>query len=54
MAQNSAAFGFVWETLSGGRERPNLKIDMNQVTNLKSLGFTWKKKSNLQGFSTSF
>ena len=29
--------------------RPNFKIDMNQVTNLKSLDFTWKKNSKFTG-----
>ena len=29
------------------RGRPNLRNDMNQVKNLKSLGFTWKRIANL-------
>ena len=34
---------FVQKTSNYSRGRPNLRIDMNQVANLKSLGFTWKK-----------
>ena len=43
MAQNSSVFAFVWKTSNDSRGGPNLIIDMNQVTNLKSLAFTWKK-----------
>ena len=43
MAQNNSVF-FVWKISNDDRERPNLRIVMNQVTNLKSLGFTWKKE----------
>ena len=34
--------------------RPNFRIDMNQVTNLKSLGLIWKKIANLVGVTASF
>ena len=54
MLQNNSVIVFVWKTSNNSRGRPNVKIDMNQVTNLKSLGFTWKKKANLLGVSTSF
>ena len=55
MAQNNFAFVFVQKTSNNSCERPNLRIDMNQVTNLKSLGFTWQKIPNLLGgVSTSF
>ena len=40
MAQNNSAF--VWKTSNYSRGRSNLRNDMNQVKNLKSLGFTWK------------
>ena len=43
MAQNNSVFVFAWKTSNASRGRPNLRIDMNQVTNLKSLDFTWKK-----------
>ena len=43
MAQNKSVFVFVWKTSNDSRGRPNLRIDMNQVTNLKSLGFIWKE-----------
>ena len=36
MAQNNLVFGFVWKTFNGSRGRRNLRIEMNQVTNLKS------------------
>ena len=45
---------FVQKTSNYSHGRPNLRIDMNQVANLKSLGFTWKKIANLLGISTSF
>ena len=43
MAQSNSAFVFVCKISNNSHGRPNLKIDMKQVTNLKSLGFTWKK-----------
>ena len=43
MAQNNSVFVFVRKTSSDSRERPNLRISMKQVTNLKPLGFTWEK-----------
>ena len=43
MAQNNSVFDFVRKTSNKRRGRPNLTIDMNQVTNLKSLGFKWEK-----------
>ena len=43
MAQNNLVFAFVWKTSNDSCGRPNLRIDMNQVTNLKSMGFTRKK-----------
>ena len=39
--QNNAVF--VWKTSKYSRGRPNVRNDMNQGTNLKSLGFTWKR-----------
>ena len=54
MAQNNPTFAFVWKTLNDCSGRPNLRIDINQVTNLKSLGFTWKKLVNLLEVFTSF
>ena len=47
MAQNNSLF--VWKTSSYSRGRSNLKNDMNQVTNLKSLGFAWENIANLLG-----
>ena len=47
MAQNNSLF--VWKTSNYSRGRPNLRNDMNQATNLKSLGFRWKRISNLLG-----
>ena len=44
MAQNNSVFVFVRKTSNESRGRQNFRIDMNQVRNLKSLGFTWKKK----------
>ena len=38
MAQNNSLF--LWKTSNNSRGRSNLRDDMNQVTNLKSLGFT--------------
>ena len=41
---NSGFFFFVFpKTFSYSPGRLNLRIDMNQVTNLKSLDSTWKK-----------
>ena len=48
------SFVFIWKTSNDSRRRPNLRIEMNQVTNLKSLGFTLKKITNLQEVSASF
>ena len=47
MAQNNSLF--VWKTSNYSRERSNLRNDMNQVTNLKSLGFTQERIANLLG-----
>ena len=44
MAQNNSVFVFVEKNSNDCHGRPNLSINMNQVTNLKSLGFTWKKQ----------
>ena len=47
MAQNNSLF--VWKTSNYSRGRLNLRNDMNQVTNLKSLGFTQERITNLLG-----
>ena len=47
MAQNNSFI--IWKTANCSRGRTNLRNDMNQVTNLKLLGFTWKRISNLLG-----
>ena len=47
MVQNNSVF--VWKTLNYSRRRANLRNDMNDVTNLKSLGFTWKRIASLLG-----
>ena len=47
MAQNNSVS--VWKTSNYSRRRPNLRNDLNQVTNLKSLGFAWKRIANLLG-----
>ena len=47
MAQNDSVF--VWKTSNYSRGRPNLRNNMNQVTNLKSLGFKWKRIASLLG-----
>ena len=47
MAQNNSLF--VWRTSNYSRERSNLRNDMNQVTNLQSLGFTQERIGNLLG-----
>ena len=45
MAQNNSLL--IWKTSSYSRGRSNLRNDMNQVTNLKSLGFTRERIANL-------
>ena len=47
VAQNNSLF--VWKTSNFSRGRSNLRNDMNQITNLKSLGFTREGIGNLQG-----
>ena len=47
MAQNNSVF--VWKTSNYSCGKPNLRNDINQVTNLKSLGFTWKRIASLLG-----
>ena len=47
MAKNNSLF--VWKTLNYSRERSNLRNEMNQVTNLKSLSFTGETIANLPG-----
>ena len=47
MAQNNSLF--VWKTSNDSRGRSNLRNYMNQVTNLKSLGFTRERIANLLG-----
>ena len=47
MAQNNSVF--VWKTSNYSRGRPNLRNDLNQVTNLKSRSFKWKTIANLLG-----
>ena len=47
MAQNNSLF--VWKTSNYSRGRSNLRNDMNQTTNLKSLGFTRERIANLLG-----
>ena len=47
MAQNNSLF--VWKTSDYSRGRSNLRNNMNQVTNLKSLGFTRERIANLLG-----
>ena len=47
MAQSKSLF--VWKTLNYSRGRSSLGIYMNQVINLNSLGFTWKRIANLLG-----
>ena len=46
-AQNNTPF--VWKTSNYSRGRSNLRNDMNQVTNLKSLGFTRERIAKLVG-----
>ena len=45
MAQNNSLF--VWKTSNYSRGRSKLRNEMNQVTNLKSMGFAWKRIANL-------
>ena len=47
MAQNNSVF--VWKTSNYSRGRLNLRNDVNQITNLKSLGLTWKRIASLLG-----
>ena len=54
MAQNDSFFVFIWKTSNDSGGRPDLRIDINQVTNLKSKDFAWKKIANLMGVSASF
>ena len=52
MAQNNLLF--VWKISNYSRGRSNLRNDMNQVTNLKSLGFTRERTVNLLGVFPKF
>ena len=52
MAQNNSLLD--WKISNYSRGRPNLRNDMNQVTNLKPLGFTWKRIVNLVGVFPNF
>ena len=53
MAQNNSLF--VWKTSNYSRGRSNLRNDINQVTNLKSLLFTRERIAKLLGvFPESF
>ena len=45
MSQNNSLF--VYKTSNCSRGRSNLRNDMNQVTNLKLLGFTRERITNL-------
>ena len=45
MSQNNSLF--VYKTSNCSRGRSNLRNDMNQVTNLKLLGFTRERIANL-------
>ena len=47
IAQNNSLF--VWKTSNYSRGRSNLRNDMKQVTNLKSLGFTRERIAKLLG-----
>ena len=47
MAQNNSLF--VWKTLNYSRGRSNLRYDMKQLTNLKSLGITRERIAKLLG-----
>ena len=44
MAQINSVLPFLRKTSSDSRRRPSLRIDMKQVTYLKSLSFIWKKQ----------
>ena len=48
LAQNNSLF--VWKTSNYSCGRSNLRNDMKQVTNLKSLGFTRERIAKLLGF----
>ena len=54
MAQNNSVFVFVQKISNDSPGRPNSRININHVVNLKSLCFTWKKIANFHGVSTSF
>ena len=43
MAKKNSVFAFAWKTSNDSRKRLKLRTDMNQVTNLKLLGFICKK-----------
>ena len=45
VAQNNSVF--VWKTANCSCGRANLRNNMNQVKNLKSLDFTWKRIAKL-------
>ena len=47
MDQNNSLF--IWKTSNYSRGRSNLRNDMKQVTNLKSLGFTRERIAKLLG-----
>ena len=47
MAQKNSVF--VWKTSNYSCGRSKLRNNLNQVTNLKSLGIKWKKIVNLVG-----
>ena len=47
MAQNNSLF--VWKTSNYSRGRSNLRNNMKQVTNMKSLGFTRERIAKLLG-----
>ena len=47
MAQKNSVF--VWKTSNYSRGRSEFRNNLNQVTNLKSLGIKWKKIVNLVG-----
>ena len=52
MAQNNSLF--VWKTSNYNRGRSKLRNDMDQVTNMKSLGFTRERIANLLGVFPEF
>ena len=45
MAQNNSVF--IHKPSNNSHPRPKLTIDMDQISNLRSLGFVWKKIANL-------